>query len=256
MRRRLRLLVLLMALLAAAATACSPANVGPNPINPANRPTVPVGLQNGSLPASVLFTQGPSCRVWSQAAGSLVALMVAAHRAGVNLQPEECYRDFAGQVYERNLWCSLGHCENAAVPGTSNHGWGKAVDLRDQLGTVSWTSPGYRWLVANAGRFGWNHPGGVNEAWHWEWVGDGGQLHGYQIRPDLMSWPLREGAHGQAVSELQLALITHGVPVPSGIDGNFGASTTTAVKVFQQQHQLSVDGIVGQATAEALQMFS
>lgn len=38
------------------------------------------------------------------------------------------YRSFAGQVLMRRQWCAQGKCQNAAVPGTSNHGWGRAVD--------------------------------------------------------------------------------------------------------------------------------
>jgi hypothetical protein len=70
----------------------------------------------------------------------------------------------------------------AAVPGTSNHGWGKAVDWREGSAPMTFDSPGYAWLVANAGIFGWIHPKGmkqggpVPEPWHWEWIGDGGKL--------------------------------------------------------------------------------
>ncbi|MCU1602076.1 MAG: D-alanyl-D-alanine carboxypeptidase, partial [Frankiales bacterium] len=60
----------------------------------------------------------------------------------------------------------------AAVPGTSNHGWGQAVDF---CGGVEDTySPAYNWMVANASRFGWRHPdwarpgGSRPEPWHWE----------------------------------------------------------------------------------------
>jgi hypothetical protein len=159
-----------------------------NPINPANRPTTVTGYTNGDLPASQLFVVNSKCSLYRPAVGSFESMIAAAHAAGVNLQAVECYRDYAGQVYERNYWCKLNICGNAAVPGTSNHGWGKAVDLRDQNGSLTWNSVGYKWLVAHAGAWGWNHPGGVNEAWHWEWVGDGGSMHGYPIRVDLMSF--------------------------------------------------------------------
>jgi LAS superfamily LD-carboxypeptidase LdcB len=58
----------------------------------------------------------------------------------------------------------------AAVPGTSNHGWGLAVDLG--CGVQSSRSAQYRWMIANAGRFGWVHPSWAFhdpfEPWHWE----------------------------------------------------------------------------------------
>jgi LAS superfamily LD-carboxypeptidase LdcB len=60
----------------------------------------------------------------------------------------------------------------AAVPGTSNHGWGRAVDLCG--GIESFGTPQHDWLVANAPRFGWVHPswaevtGSRPEPWHFE----------------------------------------------------------------------------------------
>lgn len=39
------------------------------------------------------------------------------------------YRTVAEQQQLRAEWCAQGKCENAAVPGTSNHGWGVAVDV-------------------------------------------------------------------------------------------------------------------------------
>src|SRR6187455_802048 len=43
--------------------------------------------------------------------------------------PDSMYRSYARQVYWRNYWCNLGNCGNAAVPGYSNHGIGRAVDM-------------------------------------------------------------------------------------------------------------------------------
>jgi hypothetical protein len=191
-RNPLSRLALLLVALIAGVLAVSGCTIGfssnVSPINPANRPTTIGGYTNGSLPMSQLFVVNSSCTLYRPAVGSFEGMIAAAHAAGVNLQAAECYRDYAGQVYERKLWCSLGVCGNAAVPGYSNHGWGKAVDLRDQNGSLTWNSPGYKWMVAHAGAWGWNHPGGVNEAWHWEWVGDGGTMHGYPVRPDLMTF--------------------------------------------------------------------
>ena len=59
-------------------------------------------------------------------------------------------------------------CGMAALPGTSNHGWGKAVDLGEP-GGMTFTSPGHRWLSANAGTYGF--VGLSFEAWHWSYVG-------------------------------------------------------------------------------------
>ncbi|HSH55255.1 MAG TPA: D-alanyl-D-alanine carboxypeptidase family protein, partial [Candidatus Limnocylindrales bacterium] len=63
----------------------------------------------------------------------------------------------------------------AAEPGRSNHGWGLAVDLGG--GVQTFGSREYKWMKANAHRFGWYHPawaepdGSKPEAWHWEFAG-------------------------------------------------------------------------------------
>jgi hypothetical protein len=135
----------------------------------------PGGLRNGFLPDSVLQTINSHCRIWNPAAPSLLWMMASATVDGVDLQPESCYRSYAEQVAVRNYWCSLGLCQFAAVPGTSTHGWGKAVDFADQTGELTFTSPGYLWLQAHAYLFCFHHPpfaepGGVApEPWHWEW---------------------------------------------------------------------------------------
>ena len=186
---RLSLMLIAMVTLGLAVTGCQTfTSSGGSPINPANRPTTITGYTNGNLPASQLYVWNSKCSLYRADVGSFSAMLAAAHKDGVNLQPAECYRDYAGQVYQRSYWCKLKLCSNAATPGYSNHGWGKAVDLRDQYGGLTWTSIGYKWMVAHAGAYGWNHPGGVNEPWHWEWVGDGGSQHGNAVRFDLMYW--------------------------------------------------------------------
>ena len=57
------------------------------------------------------------------------------------------YRTYASQVRMYGQKPAL-----AAVPGTSNHGWGLAVDLCGGIG--SFGTRQYTWMVANAGRFG------------------------------------------------------------------------------------------------------
>jgi hypothetical protein len=239
-----------------AASACSPAPSGVNPINGYNKPTKPVGVTNGNLPASILRNYSGSCRLYSSAVGPATAMALAARKAGITLVYADCYRDYAGQVYWRNWWCNVGKCGNAAVPGTSNHGWGKAIDIHDLSGGLPTGGAAYKWLKANAGRFGYNNPILTNEAWHWEWVGDGGTMGGYQVRPGLFNWPLHEGMNNNAeVKLLQQRLVGLGFSKVA-VDGDFGPSTTAAVKFCQAINGLPVDGVVGNGTAWALRLFS
>lgn len=82
----------------------------------------------------------------------------------------DSYRSYARQVDVYRRTPSL-----AAVPGTSRHGWGLAVDLG--CGVPQFGSPNYNWMRANAPRFHFVHPawaepsGSMPEAWHWEFTG-------------------------------------------------------------------------------------
>ncbi len=60
---------------------------------------------------------------------------------------------------------------------------------------------------------------------------------------------IRKGSKGSAVTELQAMLLKFGYDLgPCGIDGDFGKSTDAAVRSFQTDHRLTVDGICGPAT--------
>ncbi|EFB76993.1 putative peptidoglycan binding domain protein [Subdoligranulum variabile DSM 15176] len=73
------------------------------------------------------------------------------------------------------------------------------------------------------------------------------------------SWPgvvLKRGSTGSEVEQVQfwlseLAQFNSALPALT-VDGNFGAATERAVKIFQQEQGLTADGVVGQATWEAL----
>jgi hypothetical protein len=239
-----------------AASACTPAPAptGVNPINGYNKPTKPAGITNGNIPANLKSYYSAQCSTWSQAYGSLSAMILAAKKAGVSLVPADCFRDYAGQVYWRKWWCNVGKCGNAAVPGTSNHGWGKAVDMHDLSGGLPTSGAAFKWMKANAGRFGWINPIPTNEAWHWEWVGDGGTMGGYKVRPGLFAYPLKTGMKNDEVKNLQNVLRAKGYNV--GSDGSFGPLTLAAVKNWQGKNGLVADGIVGNGTAWSLRLFS
>jgi peptidoglycan hydrolase-like protein with peptidoglycan-binding domain len=55
--------------------------------------------------------------------------------------------------------------------------------------------------------------------------------------------PMRMGAQGDAVRQLQLALATLGYKLKG--TGNFGGATDTAVVDFQRLRRLEADGVVG-----------
>ncbi|HXZ57736.1 MAG TPA: peptidoglycan-binding protein [Gaiellaceae bacterium] len=61
---------------------------------------------------------------------------------------------------------------------------------------------------------------------------------------------LRGRMSGWDVSVLQFLLARHGAPVQ--VDGYFGAATKRALRGYQRQHRLDVDGIAGPQTISAL----
>jgi LAS superfamily LD-carboxypeptidase LdcB len=144
---------------------------------------------NGRLPDRALTTVTPACRVANDVADPLRRLLYTAWTDGVALMPEtsayvaplpspprveSCYRSYEMQVWWRDFWCFFASCDLAAVPGTSVHGWGRAVDFEDAGGELTFSSAGYQWLKANAARFGFVHPAWAepgrpsSEPWHWE----------------------------------------------------------------------------------------
>lgn len=131
------------------------------------------GQSNGNLDPESLcplwMAQGHRLR--SDAAKGFNAM--SQHHAAVAGGPlcvTDSYRSYREQtsVYRRKPGL-------AAVPGSSNHGWGLAVDFCG--GVQDSGSAAYDWMKANAGRFGWYHPewaepsGSKPEAWHWEYRG-------------------------------------------------------------------------------------
>ena len=117
---------------------------------------------NGQIPSDQLATIGQGGhRLWAPAAASWQNVVAAASADGVTLKITDSYRSYAEQV---DLAERKGLYQNgglAAVPGTSPHGWGMAVDadVRDPQ-TADW-------LKVNGPRFGWVETT-PREPWHWE----------------------------------------------------------------------------------------
>ncbi len=80
----------------------------------------------------------------------------------------------------------------------------------------------------------------------------GGSGSGYAVAPDLLMLK-SPYMRGEAIKDLQRALKEKGLH-PGNIDGVFGPLTEIAVVGFQSMEGLTVDGIVGPETREALGM--
>ena len=133
------------------------------------------GYPNGQLPVSALcgLWGAPGEMLQAAAAASFNRMSQAFNTAfGEPLCVEASYRTYQRQV---ELYSSM-PAGYAAVPGTSNHGWGLAVDLCGGIQVDN--SPEHLWLLDHAAEFNWFHPawampggGGPHEPWHWEYAG-------------------------------------------------------------------------------------
>jgi len=123
------------------------------------------GHANGGIPETALTRISSSHLLEAGAADSFLDMTTAAREAGISLTLSSSYRDFAGQVDIRNR---LGGQVATATPGTSNHGWGKAIDVKGARAQA--------WMRANGTRYGWVWPAWAQEQgtknyepWHWEY---------------------------------------------------------------------------------------
>ena len=129
------------------------------------------GYPNGFIPPTALCPLGVGAHLLRCDAAAAFAALDQAYAAafGQRMCVTDSYRTFVSQVRLYGQKPAL-----AAVPGTSNHGWGLAVDLCG--GAQSFGSPQYAWLAANAPVFGWSNPpwarpgAGREEPWHWEFT--------------------------------------------------------------------------------------
>lgn len=109
----------------------------------------------------------------ADAASAFAQMNAAFRRAGMGvLGINSGYRSIAEQTRLYNGWKQrLPGFNKAAPPGHSNHNHGTAVDLSGYGGSTN--SPQFRWLLQNAGRFGysWAEGRSAGEPWHWVYVG-------------------------------------------------------------------------------------
>jgi LAS superfamily LD-carboxypeptidase LdcB len=142
------------------------------------------------------------CTLERDAAYTYSLMVEAAALDGIRLRHESCYRSYGQQARAYDRRCPITNiplyetdevtgerveagtrnmrvCSGplTAPPGESNHGWGRAVDVKDDRNILTCYDPEFHWLKLNAERFGWVHPPWAHcgmpnaEPWHWEYAG-------------------------------------------------------------------------------------
>ncbi len=136
---------------------------------------------NGKIPDSALCELGPEWpghKLRCDAAAAFKKLAAGYKQDfGKGIEITDSYRS-----YEEQVSCRARKGNVCAVPGTSNHGCGQAVDFASNID--SYTSKEHQWMVTNAGTYGWIEPdwakanGSKPEPWHWEFGTDGNKNTG------------------------------------------------------------------------------
>ncbi|SEB15667.1 peptidoglycan L-alanyl-D-glutamate endopeptidase CwlK [Thalassobacillus cyri] len=201
-----------------------------------------------------------------------VTIIERAYRKGILAQISDGLRTHAEQqaLYNKGR-TAPGNIVTYAPPGFSYHNFGLAVDF---------------FLVSNDGKRAlWR----VNKSWKqvatiakdlgFEWGGDWSPFKDYphlqltgglalidlragkkpifaiqtSYQPPEDDGLLEKGESGAAIKRLQEQLLDLGYKLPMyGADGDFGAETEAAVKAFQKDRGIKVDGIVGPVTRQEL----
>lgn len=119
------------------------------------------GFSNGQIPEQLLSPiPGTGERLWGPAAAAFDHMRRDAAQLGIELPIVDAYRTYEDQVrlaHELGLYREGGL---AAEPGTSQHGWGRALDLDVDDRAVAW-------LRENAWKYGFKETV-PREPWHWE----------------------------------------------------------------------------------------
>jgi zinc D-Ala-D-Ala carboxypeptidase len=138
------------------------ATTGPGRLTRTGAPVELAKYGNGRIPASALEPIGRGHRLWAPAAEAFQRLRDAATKAGVHIGVTDSYRSYAQQVdvARRKGLHSQGGL--AARPGTSEHGWGKSLDLDLHASAL-------RWMRRHADEFGFTE-NVSREPWHWTYA--------------------------------------------------------------------------------------
>jgi hypothetical protein len=139
-------------------------------------------VYNGNLPSQLIATSTDGTAVLKDIVEDLNQLE-AAYKAKFN-KPMSASgnRSFQTQVELKESWTAKGKPSYAATPGTSNHGWAKAIDISVLFPSANgpyadadaaFASGEYKWLARKASRYNFSNPawartGGPIEPWHWE----------------------------------------------------------------------------------------
>lgn len=150
---------------------------------------------NGQIPTSQMKKNsnlaknldGDASYLMANASDALDAMMTAFNAATFDGKQKVIFTDgYRSLARQQALYQKYGP-GRAAKPGTSNHGWGIAIDMYWGVRTTmfkdaskrpsGYKHPNYKWFFENGYKYGWVNPdklrdnSGTDEWWHWEFHG-------------------------------------------------------------------------------------
>lgn len=163
------------------------------PISKLTMPSCLFKQENGKIDQSLLIPCGVgSFKMVEPAARAMRAMVAAVSKLGIQVRTTGTYRTYAQQEalfrsryqlepilgrptkkWRGRTWYQKPRTAMAAVPGTSNHGLGLAIDFAEERNgdrAVESVSDRFvRWLVNNAANYGFSAEL-QSEPWHWRYV--------------------------------------------------------------------------------------
>lgn len=259
----------------------------PFPIKKVRKPNNLRGTTNGKLPPELLKGIEPFGKMHALAADAWNAMRHRASLDGVYLSNVGSFRSYDSQYalfmqryvkgdsgdsrritrkFQGSVWMLKPGVAQAAVPGTSNHGWGLAIDscLEVDGKRVSISSrpkgskyaTGVAWLMEHADSFGFS----------WELQSEPWHLRYYpgEDVPRAVQDYLKKFPNGADVvikpsppsQESPVAVrIEADPPWPGGRMLRVGMKNNNAVRLVQEKLGLTVDGWYGKQTKAAVMKF-
>lgn len=250
------------------------------PVKEVRRPAALSGQYNGQLNSSIMtiidgLENGPDVKLVKVAARAWVAMTQTAHKDGITLKAVGVYDSYRPYEVQKSIflqrfttspvsntrrywqgryWYLRPGMALAAVPGTSNHGWGLAVDTGSERdgdpSAESISTPAINWLKANADSFGFSWEV-QSEPWHLRYyAGDNipqrvlAYEKGTQAEPPT---PPARIKHMEPVVSLKVTL-------PALGPGDQGGLVKTAQKLMVDHfnQKLTYTGVMDEATVKAV----
>lgn len=163
-------------------------------------------------------------------------------KTGIDIRPTGPRSSYRTLYWQKHFYNTMPR-GMAAVPGTSNHGWGLAVDVATPAMAAAINKYGAKYGYQKA----WSDA--QHEWWHFKW-----REGNYGLKKAASKYPvIKKGSKGTAVKRLQVYLRAAGYLKQSHkVHGNYNIWIRRAVRKFQRAVGQEDNGIVTKKTWDAL----